>query len=54
MSTNSEAVRIALDHLRQELEQRRLQESADLYAQIYDEDYELQAMTACASLDWPA
>lgn len=50
----SEAVRIALDHLRQELEQRRLQESADLYAQIYDEDYELQAMTACASLDWPA
>lgn len=49
----SEAVRIALEHLRQELEQRRLQESAHLYAQIYDEDAELQGLTASASQDWP-
>ena len=45
---------MVIDSSRLYLEQRRLQESADLYAQIYDEDYELQAMTACTSLDWPA
>lgn len=50
----SEAVRIALERLRQELEERRLQESAHLYAQIYDDDRELQELTAAASLDWPA
>ena len=50
----SEAVRIALEHLRQELEQRQLQESAHLYTQIYDEDRELQELTASAILDWPA
>ena len=49
----SEAVRIALEHLRQEMEQRRLQESAHLYAQLYDEDHELQELTESAVLDWP-
>lgn len=50
----SETVRIALEHLRQELEERRLQESAHLYAQLYDEDRDLRELTASASLDWPA
>lgn len=50
----SEAVRIALEHLRQELERRRLQESAHLYTQVYDEDRELQKLTESAILDWPA
>ena len=50
----SEVVRIALEHLRQELEQSRLQESAHLYAQVYDEDRELQELTESAVLDWPA
>ena len=49
----SEAVRIALEHLRQEMEQRRLQESAHLYAQVYDEDHELQELAESAVLDWP-
>jgi Arc/MetJ-type ribon-helix-helix transcriptional regulator len=50
----SEAVRIALDHLRQEVERRRLQESAQLYAQVYDEDRELQELTQSAIRDWPS
>ena len=50
----SEAVRIALEQLRQELERRRLQESAHLYIQVYDEDRELQELTESAILDWPA
>lgn len=50
----SEAVRSALEHLRQELEERRLRESAHLYAQLYDEDRDLRELTASASLDWPA
>jgi len=50
----SEAVRIAIEHLRQELERRQLQESAHLYTQVYDEDRELQELTVSAILDWPA
>lgn len=49
----SQAVRAALEHLRQDLEQRRLQESAHLYAQIYDDDPELQELTASAIQGWP-
>ncbi len=49
----SQAVRAALDYLHQDLEQRRLQESADAYAQIYDQDTELQELTASAMQDWP-
>ncbi len=49
----SQAVRAALEHLRQDLEQRRLQESAYLYAQIYDDDQELRELTASAIQDWP-
>lgn len=50
----SQAVRAALEHLRQDLEQRRLQESAHLYAQVYDDDPELQELTASAIQGWPA
>lgn len=49
----SEAVRIALDHLRQELETRRLEESARLYAQVYEKDEQLRGLTESAILDWP-
>jgi len=31
-----------------------LQESAHLYAQVYDDDSELQELTASAIEDWPA
>jgi|APTNR8051073442_1049403.scaffolds.fasta_scaffold04948_3 Arc/MetJ-type ribon-helix-helix transcriptional regulator len=50
----SQAVRAALEYLRQDLEQRRLQESAHLYAQVYDDDPELQELTASAIQGWPA
>ncbi|MDG4551763.1 MAG: hypothetical protein P9F19_10340 [Candidatus Contendobacter sp.] len=49
----SQAVRAALEHLRQDLEQRQLQESARLYAQLYDDDQELRELTASAIQDWP-
>lgn len=50
----SQAVRAALEHLRQDLEQRRLQESAHLYVEVYDDDPELQELTASAIGGWPA
>lgn len=49
----SAVVRMALDRLRQEFAQQRLQESADLYSEIYAEDEETQKLTAAALLDWP-
>lgn len=51
----SEAVRMAINRLRQEqeLETRRLQESAQLYAQIYEEDAQLRELTESAIVDWP-
>ncbi|MDS4030459.1 MAG: hypothetical protein RKO66_10350 [Candidatus Contendobacter sp.] len=50
----SQAVRAALEHLRQDLEQRRLQESAHLYVEVYDDDPELHELTASAIGGWPA
>lgn len=50
----SEAVRSAIDHLRLEMEEQQgLQESAALYAQAYEEDAELRALTDSAIADWP-
>ena len=49
----SQAVRTALEHLRLNLEQCRLQESANLYSQLYNEEPGLQALTASALEDWP-
>jgi hypothetical protein len=41
-------VRLALNRLRTELEQQELERSADLYAEFYAEDMELQNLTALA------
>lgn len=49
----STMVRAALLHLQAEIEQQKLQHSADLYAEIYDEDEELQMLTTTALLEWP-
>ncbi len=49
----SEAVRTAIDHLIKELTQQRLNESAALYAEVYDEDNETQEWTNAALLEWP-
>jgi Arc/MetJ-type ribon-helix-helix transcriptional regulator len=49
----SSLVRLALNRLRQEMERQELERSADLYAEIYEEDAELQELTALAMTDWP-
>ena len=49
----SSVVRMALDRLRQEFAQQRLQESADLYSELYAEDEETQELTAAALSEWP-
>jgi hypothetical protein len=49
----SSIVRMALEKLHQELEQQELIESAELYAQLYDEDQELRQLTDAAIVGWP-
>ncbi|NEQ75120.1 MAG: hypothetical protein F6K23_19980 [Okeania sp. SIO2C9] len=46
----AEMIKVALQKLQSELEAQDLQESAQLYAEIYEEDAELQELTetACA------
>ncbi len=46
-------VRAALDRLQEKLELQNLRESADLYAEIYDDDAELQELTETATSGWP-
>ncbi|MBD1842726.1 hypothetical protein H6F89_04740 [Cyanobacteria bacterium FACHB-63] len=46
-----EVVRTALARLQQALQQERLIESAQLYAELYEEDTEIQALTEAALLD---
>ena len=48
-----ELIRAALSKLRQELETKSLEESADLYAGIYEQDQQLQELTESALLDVP-
>jgi Arc/MetJ-type ribon-helix-helix transcriptional regulator len=47
----NELVQAALRRLQEELELRHLQESADLYAELYESDRELQDLTNSALLD---
>jgi hypothetical protein len=49
----SAIVRLALDRLAQELEREELARSADLYAELYQEDLELQQLTDAACVGWP-
>jgi Arc/MetJ-type ribon-helix-helix transcriptional regulator len=49
----SEIVRLALDRLARELEREELTRSADLYAELYAEDIELQQITDAARIGWP-
>jgi Arc/MetJ-type ribon-helix-helix transcriptional regulator len=48
-----ELIRAALKKLRKDLETRNLEESADLYAELYEQDRELQELTESALLDLP-
>jgi Arc/MetJ-type ribon-helix-helix transcriptional regulator len=49
----SSVVRLALNRLQQDLERQELEQSANLYAEVYGEDSELQDLTAIATADWP-
>jgi len=48
-----ELVRTALLHYQHKIEQQQLRESAALYAEIYDDDPDLQALTDHAAEGWP-
>lgn len=49
----SDVVRAALDRLLTELAQKRLRESAAIYAEVYDDDDETQEWTDSALSAWP-
>jgi hypothetical protein len=49
----SSMVRIALQRFREELELQSLKQSANLYAEIYEQDEELHELTEAAIQDWP-
>jgi hypothetical protein len=49
----SSMVRAALLRLQEELELQSLKQSANLYAEIYEEESELQALTDVAIVGWP-
>jgi hypothetical protein len=49
----SSMVRAALLRLKEELELQSLKQSANLYAEVYEEDAELQDLTEVAVAGWP-
>lgn len=49
----SELVRAALERFQSEVEQRELEESAKLYAEIYDSDADAKQWVEDSAKDWP-
>jgi len=49
----SSMVQVALLRLKEELELQSLQESASLYAEVYDEEPDLHELTELAITEWP-
>ena len=49
----SSLVRAALDRFGRDLSQQQIQDSADLYAELYAHDEELQELTEQAIPEWP-
>ena len=49
----SALVRAALERFQVELERQQLIESAELYAELYAEDADLQELTESALIGWP-
>lgn len=49
----SSMVRVALLRLKEELELQSLKQSADLYAEVYEEDADLPELTETAIQGWP-
>ena len=50
----SEMVRFALDLYVKDMANRRLRESAALYAQVYEEDAETREWTQANTVEWPS
>ncbi|MFQ6113506.1 MAG: hypothetical protein ACE5NG_05380 [bacterium] len=49
----SSVIRAALERLKKELEREKLKASAELYAELYEKDTELQELTESAIAEWP-
>jgi hypothetical protein len=49
----SSMVRAALLRLKEELELQSLKQSANLYAEVYEDEVELQDLTEAALVGWP-
>ena len=49
----SALIRAALNQLRRDIERKALQQSADLYAEVYEEDGDLKSLTESTLQDWP-
>jgi len=50
----SSLVREALERFKTELEIKNLEESADLYAEVYADDSDLKEITESAVEEWPS
>ncbi len=46
-------VRAGINLLKKEINKNELKKSAELYAEVYEEDKELQMLTETAISDWP-
>ncbi len=49
----SSVIRTALNRLMEELEHQSLKKSANLYAEVYEEDAEIRELTEAAISGWP-
>jgi len=49
----SAMVRASLEDFKKKLELESLRKSADLYAELYEKDTEVQELTDSAALNWP-
>jgi Arc/MetJ-type ribon-helix-helix transcriptional regulator len=49
----SSLVRAAIDEFRKKIERKKLEESANLYAELYETDDELKELTDSAIDSWP-
>lgn len=50
----SSVIRTAIDRLHHELERKKLEQSAGLYAELYEMDDEIKELTELGVRDWPA
>ncbi|MCB0306378.1 MAG: hypothetical protein KDI38_21635 [Calditrichaeota bacterium] len=49
----SALIRAAIDRLKKDLEMQKISQSAELYAKLYEEDFETRDLTESALSGWP-